>query len=101
MEVTDPQFWVAVFQIVVIDIALGADNAVVIALACRHLPEHKRNQGIFWGAAGAIGIRILLVFFALKLLTLPYLKITGGLLLLWIGVKLLLPEPAGPAGEGE
>ena len=101
MEVVDPQFWVAVFQIIVIDIALGADNAVVIALACRHLPENKRSQGIFWGATGAIGIRVLLVFFALKLLSLPYLKIGGGLLLLWIGVKLLLPEPAGPVGENE
>jgi len=98
MEVTDPQFWIAVLQIVAIDIALGADNAVVIALACRHLPEHKRNQGIFWGAAGAIGIRVLLVFFALQLLTLPYLKIAGGVLLLWIGVKLLLPEPASESG---
>ncbi len=101
MEVTDPQFWIAVFQIVAIDIALGADNAVVIALACRHLPENKRNQGIFWGATGAIGIRVLLVFFALKLLSLPYLKIGGGVLLLWIGVKLLLPEPARPVGENE
>lgn len=94
MEVTDLQFWVAVFQIIAIDIALGADNAVVIALACRNLPESKRNQGIFWGIVGAIGIRVLLVFFALQLLTLPYLKITGAFLLLWIGVKLLLPESA-------
>ncbi|WP_350282349.1 TerC family protein [Nitrosomonas sp.] len=98
MEVTDPQFWIAVFQIIAIDIALGADNAVVIALACRNLPENKRNQGIFWGTAGAIVIRILLVFFALQLLALPYLKIIGGLLLLWIGVKLLLPEPASESG---
>ena len=98
MEVTDLQFWIAVFQIIAIDIALGADNAVVIALACRNLPENKRNQGIFWGTAGAIGIRILLVFFALQLLALPYLKIIGGLLLLWIGIKLLLPESAGESG---
>jgi len=94
MEVTDPQFWAAVFQIIAIDIALGADNAVVIALACRNLPENRRNQGIFWGMVGAIGIRVLLVFFALQLLALPYLKITGAFLLLWISVKLLLPEPA-------
>ncbi|BBL34247.1 hypothetical protein Nstercoris_00478 [Nitrosomonas stercoris] len=94
MEITDSQFWVAVFQIIVIDVALGADNAIVIALACRNLPESKRSQGIFWGIAGAIGIRVLLVFFALQLLTLPYLKIVGAFLLLWIAVKLLLPEPA-------
>jgi YjbE family integral membrane protein len=94
MEITDPQFWVAVVQIMAIDIALGADNALVIALACRNLPENKRNHGIFWGTAGAIGIRVFLVFFALQLLTLPYLKIIGAFLLLWIGIKLLLPEPA-------
>jgi YjbE family integral membrane protein len=98
MEITDSQFWIAVFQIIAIDIVLGADNAVVIALACRRLPEKQRNQGIFWGMVGAIGIRVLLVFFALNLLTLPYLKIIGAVLLLWIGIKLLLPEPAN---EGE
>lgn len=94
MEWTDPQFWVAAFQIIAIDIVLGADNAVVIALACRRLPEKQRNQGIIWGVVGAIGMRFLLVAFALNLLTLPYLKIVGASLLLWIGVKLLLPEPA-------
>lgn len=98
MEITDPQFWVAVLQIIAIDIALGADNAVVIALACRRLPERQRNFGIFWGITGAIGIRVLLVFFALHLLTLPFLKITGAVLLLWIGIKLLLPEPADEGG---
>lgn len=94
MEMTDSLFWVAVFQIIAIDIVLGADNAVVIALACRRLPETQRNRGIFWGMVGAIGMRIMLVFFALHLLALPFLKIIGALLLLWIGVKLLLPEPA-------
>jgi len=94
MEWTDSQFWVAVFQIIAIDIVLGADNAVVIALACRRLPEKQRNQGIFWGVVGAIGMRFLLVSFALNLLTLPFLKIVGAILLLWIGVKLMLPEPA-------
>ncbi|ABI60353.1 Integral membrane protein TerC [Nitrosomonas eutropha C91] len=104
MGMADPQFWVAVFQIIAIDIALGADNAVIIALACRNLPENKRNQGIFWGMVGAIGIRVLLVFFALQLLALPYLKIIGAFLLLWISVKLLLPEPgaseSGPIVKG-
>ena len=75
-----------------IDILLGGDNAVVIALACRHLPAHRRKQAIFGGVAGAILIRILLLFFALHLLDLPYLKVIGALLLLWIGIKLLLPE---------
>ncbi len=79
-------------QIIAIDIMLGGDNAVVIALACRKLPPEQRNKGIFWGVIGAIGLRVAMIFFALQLLALPYLKIVGGLLLLWIGVKLLVPE---------
>ena len=78
-----------------IDILLGGDNAVVIALACRKLPLHQRKKGIAWGVVGAIGLRIILIFFALQLLMLPYLKIVGALLLLWIGVKLLQPEEEG------
>jgi YjbE family integral membrane protein len=84
--------WMIVGQIILIDILLGGDNAIVIALACRHLPEHMRFKGIVGGALGAIVIRIVLIAFAVTLLTLPYLKIIGGLLLLWIGVKLLLNE---------
>jgi YjbE family integral membrane protein len=93
MDVTDPQFWVAVLQIIAIDIVLGGDNAVVIALACRRLPEKQRNLGIFWGVFGAIGLRVVLIFFALTLLAIPFLKIVAALLLLWIGIKLLQPEP--------
>lgn len=90
-----PEFWVAVAQIIAIDILLGGDNAVVIALACRRLPEHQRSKGIFWGVAGAIALRIVLIFFALQLLALPFLKVAGALLLVWIGVKLLQPEEEG------
>lgn len=93
MDIANPQFWVAVLQIIAIDIVLGGDNAVVIALACRRLPEKQRNLGIFWGVFGAIGLRVILIFFALSLLAIPFLKITAALLLLWIGVKLLQPEP--------
>jgi len=85
-------FWVAVGQIIMIDIVLGGDNAVVIALACRKLPPAQRTKGILWGTAGAIILRVILIFFALTLLAIPYLKVVGALLLLWIGVKLLLPE---------
>lgn len=92
MTIYEPEFWVAALQIIAIDIVLGGDNAVIIALACRKLPEKQRNQGIFWGVFGAIFIRVLLVFFALNLLTLPFLKIVGALLLIWIGIKLLMPE---------
>ena len=86
------EFWVAVGQIIMIDILLGGDNAVVIALACRKLPPHQRTKGILWGTAGAIVLRIVLIFFALTLLAIPFLKVVGALLLIWIGVKLLVPE---------
>lgn len=85
-------FLLQVLQIIAIDILLGGDNAVVIALACRKLPESQRNKGIAWGVVGAIGLRVLMIFFALQLLALPFLKIIGALLLLWIGVKLLQSE---------
>ena len=87
-----PEFWVAVGQIIMIDILLGGDNAVVIALACRGLPPAQRTKGILWGTAGAIILRVILIFFALTLLKIPFLKIVGAVLLLWIGVKLLMPE---------
>jgi len=85
-------FWLAVGQIIMIDILLGGDNAVVIALACRSLPEAQRTKGILWGTAGAIVLRVVLIAFALTLLAIPYLKLVGGVLLVWIGVKLLVPE---------
>ena len=85
-------FWLAVGQIIMIDILLGGDNAVVIALACRNLPDKLRTRGIIYGTAGAIILRVILIAFALALLAIPYLKIVGAVLLLWIGVKLLQPE---------
>lgn len=95
MGFDSPQFWIAVLQIIAIDIVLGGDNAVVIALACRRLPEQQRKMGIFWGVFGAIALRVVLIFFALNLLTVPYLKLAGAALLVWIGIKLLQPEPEG------
>jgi YjbE family integral membrane protein len=83
--------WGAVFQIIVIDILLGGDNAVVIALACRNLPAEQRTRGVVWGTFGAILLRVVLIVFAVALLDVPLLKFTGGLLLLWIGVRLLAP----------
>lgn len=82
--------WVVIGQIILIDILLGGDNALVIALACRGLPEHLRMKGIIGGTLGAIVIRIALISFAVTLLTVPYLKLVGGVLLIWIGIKLLL-----------
>lgn len=99
MSFEEPQFWIAVLQIIAIDIVLGGDNAVVIALACRKLPEKQRNIVIFWGVVGAIAMRVVLIFFALSLLAIPYLKIVGAILLVWIGVKLLQPEPEDHAHD--
>lgn len=82
--------WFVVGQIILIDILLGGDNAIVIALACRKLPDELRRRGILWGTAGAIAIRIVLISFAVTLLNLPWLKVIGGLLLVWIGVKLMV-----------
>ncbi|MGE4370232.1 MAG: TerC family protein [Burkholderiaceae bacterium] len=84
--------WGAIFQIILIDILLGGDNAVIIALACRNLQPKQRMQGILWGTAGAIFLRVVLIAFALTLLNIPFLKIVGALLLVWIGIKLLIPE---------
>lgn len=84
--------WAAVFQIILIDILLGGDNAVVIALACRNLDPKRRMQGIMWGTAGAIILRVVLIAFALSLLSVPFVKLVGGLLLVWIGMKLLVNE---------
>jgi YjbE family integral membrane protein len=90
--------WLGVGQIILIDILLGGDNAIVIALACRNLPPVLRLKGILWGTVGAIAIRVILVAFAVTLLQMPYLKIVGGALLFWIGVK-LLSEDSDSHGE--
>ncbi len=91
----DPAFWIAVGQIILIDVLLGGDNAVVIALACRRLPPGLRTKGIIWGTVGAIVLRVILIFFALTLLAIPFLKIVGAILLVWIGVKLMAPDDEG------
>ena len=84
-----PDFWIALFQIIMINIVLSGDNAVVIALACRALPPQQQKNAIIFGSVGAIVLRIVLTFFAIYLLTLPYLKLIGAVALLWIGVGLL------------
>jgi len=92
LDLTSPVFWLAVAQIIAIDVVLSGDNAVVIALACRNLSPEQRKKGIFWGVAGAVSLRVVLTTFAALVMNLPWLKLVGGLLLLWIGIKLLLPE---------
>jgi YjbE family integral membrane protein len=94
---TDPLFWSGLGQIMVVNLLLSGDNAVVIALASRNLPEQQRKLSIFWGSFGAVALRVLFTLIIAWLLAIPYLKLIGGLLLLWIGVKLMVPEH----GEGE
>ena len=85
-------FWFGLAKIIGVNIILSGDNAVVIALAARSLPQKQQKQAIIWGSAAAIVMRVVLTFFAVALLTLPWLKIIGSLLLFWIGIKLLIPE---------
>ena len=82
MEFGTPQFWVAAMEIIVINILLSGDNAVVIALACRNLPKKQAKLGIFFGVIGAVVLRIVLTFFAVALLGLPYLQLVGAALLI-------------------
>lgn len=92
LDFTSPLFWSAFGSIVLANIVLSGDNAVVIAMAARTLKPEQRNKAIFWGSAAAIVMRIILTIVAIQLLTLPYLKIIGALLLVYIGVDLLKGE---------
>lgn len=95
MDLTSAAFWAALGSIIWVNILLSGDNAVVIALAARSLPPHQQKKAIFWGSAAAIVMRIGLTIIALEMLKWPFLKIVGGLLLLYIGVTLLLDEDDG------
>lgn len=85
-------FWVSLTQIIGIDMVLSGDNAVVIALAAASLPARQQRMAVVWGAGAAVGMRIVLATLAVALLSLPFLKLIGAALLLWIGVKLMLPQ---------
>jgi YjbE family integral membrane protein len=87
-----PEFWVALLQIIGVNIVLSGDNAVVIALAARGLPAHQQKKAVAWGSGAAVAMRIVLTIVAVELLRLPYLKLVGALLLGWIAVQLLVPE---------
>jgi YjbE family integral membrane protein len=95
-DIVDPIFWTALLKIIGVNIVLSGDNAVVIALAARSLPAKQQKQAIIWGSGAAIVLRIVLTLFAVALLALPWLKLIGAVLLLWIGVKLLIPEDDDP-----
>ena len=96
LDFSSPIFWSAFGSILLANIVLSGDNAVVIAMAARTLEPHQRGKAIFWGSAAAIIMRIFLTIVAIQLLTLPYLKMVGALLLVYIGVDLLKGE-----GDGE
>ena len=92
MDFSLQEFWIPLLKIVWINIVLSGDNAVVIALAARSLPPKQQKLAVAWGSGAAVAMRIVLTIFAVALLQLPYLKLIGAVLLLWIGVQLLLPE---------
>ena len=92
MDITTAAFWAALGSIILANILLSGDNAVVIALAARSLPPQQQKKAIFWGSGAAIVMRVVLTLIAVEMLKWPYLKIVGGLLLLYIGVTLLLDE---------
>ena len=98
MDLSSAAFWAALGSIILANVVLSGDNAVVIALAARSLPPHQQKKAIFWGSAAAIVMRIVLTLLAVEMLKWPWLKIVGGLLLLYIGVS-LLNEDDGEGGE--
>ena len=91
-ELYTQAFWVGLLKIIGVNIVLSGDNAVVIALAARSLPAKQQKAAVLWGSGAAVAMRIVLTIFAVALLTLPWLKLIGSLLLFWIGIKLLIPE---------
>jgi YjbE family integral membrane protein len=101
MELTSAAFWAALGSIIWVNILLSGDNAVVIALAARSLPPHQQKKAIFFGSAAAIVMRIVLTLIAVEMLKWPWLKIVGGVLLVYIGVTLLLEEADGEDGGGD
>lgn len=92
MELFSPEFWSALLAIIVIDLVLAGDNAIVIGLASRNLPKNLQKRAVYWGTAGAIVIRLLFTFVAVWLLKIPGLLLVGGLFLLWIAYKLLADD---------
>jgi YjbE family integral membrane protein len=96
----DAEFWLRLGGIILIDLTLAGDNALVIALAVRTLPGRLRFIGRLWGTAGAVVLRVVFIFVATWLLKLPLLQSVGGLMLIWIAVKLVRPQSPGEDGHG-
>src|SRR3954468_11585464 len=96
-EIFTAAFLARLVSIVIIDLTLAGDNALVIALAVRNLPPRQQLYGRLWGTVGAVGLRLIFIFIATFLLRLPFLQVAGGLLLIWIAVRLVRQQ----GGEGE
>jgi len=88
MDPVTTAFWLPLLEIIWIDILLSGDNAVVIALACRSLPEGQRTLGVILGSGAAVALRVVFTVLVVELLGLPFVKIAGGVLLLWIAITL-------------
>ena len=93
----EPEFWARLASIVLIDLTLAGDNALVIALAVRTLPQRQQFLGRVWGTAGAVALRLAFIVVATWLLTIPLLQVVGGLLLVWIALRLVRQDAAGDA----
>ncbi len=95
------EFWARLLGILIVDLTLAGDNALVIALAVRTLPRRQQIAARLWGSAGAVGLRVAFIAIVTYLLTIPLLQFVGGLVLLWIAVRLVrqLPEAESPARE--
>ena len=99
MTIMTLDFWTALFSIVILDLVLAGDNAVVIAMAAHRLPDELKKKAVLVGTAGAVIIRIIMTLLAVYLLSIPYLQALGGLLLLPIAIKLLAPAKEGHVEE--
>lgn len=99
MEFLTPQFLSALAAIVVIDLALAGDNAIVIALAARNLPQVQRRRAILWGTVGAVAVRCAMTLAVVWLLGVPGLMAAGGIVLVWIAYKLLDPQQSSAGHE--
>src|SRR5690606_2801611 len=101
MELLSTEFFAALAAIILIDLVLAGDNAIVIALAARNLPAHLQKRAIIWGTVGAIAVRAAMTVVVVALLKIPGLLLAGGALLLWIAYRLLAPEEKGGEAHGK
>lgn len=100
MELFSPEFWAALFSIILIDLVLAGDNAIVIGLAARNVPQKDQKKVIIWGTVGAILIRVVMTLLVVQLLNIPGLRLAGGLALVWIAYKLIVDEKSHEINAG-